>query len=135
MANGRKEKRATIAGRPRRMICSQRLSLGQNGAGLVLQRVLGNVDDFEERGVVGRSEIRNDLAVEFALGSNQAFDETAVSDASGARGGVDARLPKVTIDAFLRAAIAVGVLAAVIDGVRRVAVKFGALKAEALGGC
>ena len=83
MANGRKEKRATIAGRPRRMICSQRLSLGQNGAGLVLQRVLGNVDDFEERGVVGRGEIRNDLAVEFALGGNQALDETAVSDASG----------------------------------------------------
>jgi len=117
------------------MICSQRLSFGQNGAGLVLQRVLGDVDDFEERGVVGRSEIRNDLAVEFALGSNQAFDETAVSDASGARGGVDARLPEVTIDAFLRAAIAVGVLSAVIDGVGRVAVKFGALEAIALGGC
>jgi len=135
MANGRKEKRATIAGRPRRIIYSMRLSLGQNGAGLVLQRVLGDVDDFEERGVVGRSEIRNDLAVEFALGGNQAFDETAVGDAGGAGSGVDTRLPEVTIDALLRAAIAVGVLAAVIHGVRRVAVKFGALKAEALGGC
>ena len=65
-----------------------RLSLGQNRAGLVLQRVLRDVDDFKERGVVGRGEIRNDLAVEFNFGGNQAFDEAAVSDASGAGGGV-----------------------------------------------
>jgi len=119
----------------RREFISFRLRLGQNGAGLVLQRVLGDVDDFEKRGVVGRGEIRNDLAVELALGGDQTFDETAVGDAGGAGGGVDARLPEIAIDALLGAAVTVGVLPAVVHGVGRVAVKFGALEAEALGGC
>jgi len=112
-----------------------RLSLRQRGTGLGLQRVLRDVHDFKERGVVGRGEIGNDLAVELALGGNQAFDETAVSDTSGARGGIDARLPEIAIDALLGAAVAVGVLTTVIHGVGRVAVKFGALEAEALRGC
>ena len=112
---------------------SKRLSLGQNGAGLVLERVLRDIHDFKECGVVGRSEIRNDFAVEFALRGDQAFDEAAVGDAGFAGGGIDARLPEVAVNALFCAAIALGVLPAVIHGVGSVAVKFGALEAEALG--
>ena len=110
-----------------------RLSLGQNGTRLGLERVLREVHDFEERGAVGRGEIGNDFAIKFALGGNQTFDETAVSNASFARGGVDARLPEIAINALLRAAIAVGVLTAVVNGVGRVAVKFGTFETEAFG--
>src|SRR5204863_4360518 len=74
------------------------------------------------------------LAVERAFGGFEAFHEAAVGQAGGADGGVDADLPEVTESALLGAAIAVGVLAAVVDGVGRVAIQFGAPQAKAFRG-
>ena len=78
-------------------------------------------------------DVSEDLAVENDFGRFQAFHESAVGQAGFANGGVNADLPEVTERALFGAAIAIRVLATVIDGVRGVTVKFGALEAEALG--
>src|SRR6266576_3691002 len=90
---------------------------------LGLQRALGDPDQFVKRGGVRGREVSKDLAVERALGRLQALDEPAVGDARGARGGVDADLPEVAERAFLDPAVAVGVLAAMVHSVGRVAVE------------
>ena len=101
---------------------------------LRLQSVLRDFYQVRERGVVGGGDIREDLAVQSDLGSLQAFHEAAVSSAGGTSGGIDANLPQRTEGPLLGAAVAERVLAAVIDSVRGVAVKFGTAHPEALGG-
>ncbi|MPN02394.1 hypothetical protein SDC9_149610 [bioreactor metagenome] len=95
------------------------LSLG----GFGFQSVLGNFDQGAKSGVVGRSDIGKDLAIKGHLGGLQAFHEAAVGGAGRAGGGIDADLPQIAEGAFLNAAIAIGILAAVINSVRGVTVK------------
>ena len=60
------------------------------GLALGLECALGGVDQLAECGGVGRSQVGEDLAVHIDVGCLQALDETAVSNAGLAGGGVDA---------------------------------------------
>src|SRR3974390_2645143 len=108
------------------MLC---LSLCQGGGGLVFERGLGSVDDFAKRGGIGGGDVGDDLAVEGDFRGLEAFHKSAVGQASFADGGIDARLPEVAEGALFGAAIAVGVLPAMVNGVGGVAVKFAAFEA------
>lgn len=105
--------------------------LSQGRGGLLLQRGLGEFNDDEERGVVRRGDVGDDFAIQFALGSFQALDEAAVSDASFAGGGVDTSLPEIAEGALFHATIAISVLTTMIHGVGSVAIQFGAFEAKA----
>ena len=100
------------------------LSLDQGRRRLVLQRGFGDVHDFGERGGVGRGDVRQNLAIELAFGRVEAFDKAAVGQTEFANGGVDAGLPEITEGALFAAAIAVGVLPAVVNGVETVPLRF-----------
>ena len=109
------------------------LSFGQGSGRLVLERGFDEVDDFAKRDGVGSSEISEHLAVDLDLRGFDTFHETAVGQAEVTDGSVDTDLPEVTVIALFRFAIAVSVLAAVVNGVGRVAVKFGTFETEAFG--
>src|SRR5260221_579077 len=87
--------------------------------------VLRNLDEFAESAGVGGGEVRQDFAVEGDFGGFEAFDETAVGQSGGPSGRVDADLPEITEGPFFYAAIAEGVLPAVVDGIRSITVQFG----------
>src|ERR1051325_3305031 len=127
-------KRATIAGRPLGFKLNCKLSLHQGGGGLVLEGGFGDVHDFGEGGGVSGGDVGQRFAVKDAFRGFEAFHEAAVGQAGFANGGVDADLPKVTEGAFFNAAIAIGVLSAMVNGVGSVTVKFGAAHPEAFGG-
>lgn len=59
-----------------------------------LQRVLRNLHQFGEGGVVRGGEVSERLAIERDLGSFQPLDEAAVGETGGAGSGVDADLPE-----------------------------------------
>ena len=132
----KKQKWASIAGRP--FCCSKienrnlenRLSL----RGFGLQRVLGDLDQLSKRRVVGGRDVSEDFAVEGDFGGFEAFHEAAVGGAGGASGGVNANLPQRAEVTLLGAAIAEGILPAMIDGVGGIAIKFRAAHPEAFGG-
>src|SRR5580693_4097185 len=109
-----------------------RLRFCQSGAGLVLKCVFRDVDQFSKCRCVLRRDISQNFPVERTFRGFQAFHETAVSQAGGTRCGVDSDLPEVAERALFDATVAIGVLAAVVNGIGRVSVKFGALEAEAL---
>jgi len=102
--------------------------------GFGFERVLGDLDQFDKGGVVLRSQVGNDLAVERDLRGLQTFHEPAVGKARSAGSGVDADLPERAEIPFFGLAIAIGILAAMIERVGRVAVKLLAAHAEAFGG-
>ncbi len=87
-----------------------------------------------EGGGVGSGEVGEDLAVESDFGRLETFHKTAVGDASGAGCGINANLPQGAEGSLFGAAIAKGVLPAMINGIGGVAVKFGTTHPEALGG-
>ena len=89
----------------------------------------------KKRRRIGRGDIRQHLAVERDLGGLEPFHEAAVGRPGSAGGGVDTDLPERPEIALLGLAVAVGVGAAVVNGVGRIAVKFGAAHPEAFGGC
>jgi len=103
--------------------------------GFGLQRGLGDFDQFGKRSRIGGGEVGQDFAVERDLGGLQAFHEAAVGCAGGAGGGIDADLPEGAESAFLDAAVAEGVGAAVVNGIGGIAVEFGAAHPVAFGGC
>jgi|HubBroStandDraft_1064217.scaffolds.fasta_scaffold214653_3 hypothetical protein len=118
----------------RKWLNCRRSGFGQGGTGLVLQRALGDVHQFGKRSGILRGDVSEDLAVERDFGRFQTFHETAIGQAGFADGGVDANLPEITERAFFGTAIAIRILTAVIDGIRGVAIKFGALEAKAFCG-
>src|SRR5437867_3907252 len=92
--------------------------------GLGLQASLCNSDQFAKSRRIGRGQIRDYLAIQGHSGRLQPFDEPAVRDPGRASGGVDADLPEGAKSAFFGPAVAEGVLAAMIDGIRGITVKF-----------
>src|SRR5688572_18209934 len=101
---------------------------------LGLQRVLGGGDQFIKGAAVGRGDVSEDLAIQTDLRRLETFHKTAVSHARGAGGGVDANLPKRAVIALFGLAIAEGVLAAVVERIGCIAIKFAAAHPKALGG-
>src|SRR5260221_10226122 len=100
---------------------------------LRLERGFRFVEDRVERGGVGYGEIGEDLAVEVDPGGFQALDESAVSQAICARGGVDALLPEHAEIALPGLAIAVGPILAFHHCILRVAEELRAAAAESAG--
>ena len=92
--------------------------------GFGLQRVLGDLDQLGKRRAIRGRDVGEDFAVEGDFGGFEAFHEAAIGGAGGASGGVDTNLPQRAEVALLGAAVAEGVLPAVIDGVGGVAIKF-----------
>ena len=101
---------------------------------LGLESTLGGVDQLTKCGGVGCGQVSQDLTVHIDVCGFQALDEAAVSDAGVPSGSVDAKIPKGAEGAFFVFAIAIGVLAPMLDGVLGVAIKLGSAKTEALGG-
>ena len=95
---------------------------------------LGDLHQLAESTRIGRGEVSQNFSVEGDFGGFEALDKTAVGQARGARGRVDADLPQITESPFLYATIAEGILPAMIDGIGCIAVKFGAAHPEAFGG-
>ena len=89
---------------------------------------------FRHGGLFLGGNVREDFAVEGALGGLQALHETAVGEAGGAGGGVDADLPERPVVALLGATIAVSILAGMVHRVRGVTVEFGTAHPEAFSG-
>src|SRR6266496_1431737 len=85
------------------------------GGGFSNERVLGDPDQLAKSSGVLCGEIGQHLAIERHLCGLQSFHESAVSEAGGAGGGIDADLPQRPEIAFFRFAIAIGVLAAMIE--------------------
>src|SRR5450756_234857 len=112
----------TIAGRPSENLKLKTLNFLRFHA-FGLERVLGDFHQVSKRGGIGGGEVGEDLAVERDFRGLEAFNKTAVGDAGGAGGGVDAHLPEITEGAFLDATVAVGILPGMINGVGGVAVK------------
>ena len=106
------------------------LSLG----GFGLQGIPGDFNQLGKGRGVGCGKVSQDLAIDGNLGRFESFHETAVSYPGCTRGGIDTDLPQCPESAFFGAAIAEGVLAAVIDGIRGIALEFGAAHPEAFGG-
>src|SRR5580658_1162810 len=95
----------------------EKLRLGQRGARLVLQRILGDVHQFTEgRGILG-GKVSQHLAVQRDFRGLEPFHEAAVGQTSLADGGIDADLPQITERALLDATIAVSVLPPVVNGI------------------
>src|SRR5437667_4600445 len=104
------------------------------GSGLGYERVLSDSNQLAKRNGVLRGQVGQHLAVERNFRGFQTFHEPAVSEPGGAGSGVDADLPERAEIPFFGLAIAIGILAPVIERVGRVAVKLGAAHAEAFGG-
>ncbi len=110
-----------------------KLRFCQSRAGLVLERVLGDFNQLIKRCGVLRGDVGQNFSVERAFRGFEAFHESAVSQTGGARRGVNADLPEITEIAFLGAAVAIGVLTAMVNGVAGVAIQFGTFETEAFG--
>lgn len=113
-----------------RSVLSFRSSLGFRR-----QRVLRGLDELIERTAVGRSQVGEDLAIDFNLGRLEAFDEAGIGQAGRTGTGVDAGLPESTVLPLLQLPVMKRVLEAVSDGVFRVAEELGALESIAFRGC
>jgi hypothetical protein len=126
-------KRAGHKAGSRKMFANE-LRLGQCGAGLGLERGFGDGNQLREGCAVLRGDVGENLAIQRAFGGLKTFHEAAIRKAGSADRGVNADLPQIAELAFFAAAVAIGVLAAVINGVRSVTVQFAALEAKALRG-
>src|SRR4051794_558944 len=98
--------------------CPQRPSLSDEERGLsrlLLQRALGLRDDRAERFGLVHRDVGEHLAVEGDAGEVQRVDELAVGQPLGANRGVDALDPQSAEAPLLHLAVAVGVLAGLLD--------------------
>jgi hypothetical protein len=95
---------------------------------------LRHLYEFAKRSRVGGRDVGERFAVERDFGGFESFNESAVSDARRACRGIDPNLPQVTEGALFAAAVAIRVLASVINRVGSVAVEFGTPHAKAFGG-
>ncbi len=85
--------------------------------GFRLQGVLGDFDQFAKRGRIGRSDIRQNLAVERDLGGLEPFHKAAVSSPGGTDSSINPDLPQGTEIPLFGSAVTVGVLAPMINGI------------------
>src|SRR6187431_237191 len=79
------------------------------------QRSLGLLDDSSERAALVHREIGHDLPVEFDTGQLGAVDELRIAQPLGAHRGVDSLDPQRAEAALLHLAVAIGVLAGLLD--------------------
>ena len=68
--------------------CFNGSRLRQSSARLGLKGVFGDGDQLRETGGIPRSDVGQNLPVEFTLGGLEALHETAVGQAGGTDGGV-----------------------------------------------
>src|SRR5665648_13250 len=87
-----------------------------DGAGLSPRGSRGSLDEALEGLRLVHGHIGQHLAVELDPGLFQAVDQLAVSRAIGPRGGVDALDPQGAEGALPHLAVAIGVLAGLVDG-------------------
>ena len=74
------------------------------------------LDESGEGGLIGHGEIGQDLAVHFDPGLVQAINKSAIGEAEFTRRGVDALDPQGSEIALLGAAVAIGILRCLLDG-------------------
>src|SRR5918993_218585 len=103
-------------GLPRRAFLN--LSLRSSGGRLALlrKRSAGLGDNALEGLALVHRDVGQDLAVEIDSGELQAVHELAVGQAFLADGGIDALDPERSERALLHLAVAIGVLAGLLDG-------------------
>jgi hypothetical protein len=107
--------------------------VGSGLGGFGLKAGLSQFDQFcKGHGVLG-SEVRQNLAVNGALSSLEAFNKTAVGHASSAGCCIDTSLPECAEGAFLVLTITIRILHTVVRRVGCVAIKLRAAQAETLG--
>src|SRR5262249_15188288 len=106
---------------------------GSGFGGLGLQRVLGDFDQLTKRAVIRRGKISQNLAVQAHFRGFEAFHESAVGGPGSASRRVNPDLPEGAEIALFGAAIAKGILAAMVNGIGGVTIKFRTAHPEALG--
>ena len=112
---------AAAGGEPVRLALSITSGLRLRGRSLVLQRVLGLIDQHVERRFIPNCNVGQDLAIEIDSGGLEPLYEAAVADACIAAGCIEAHDPETAHLGLLLFPVTVGILPGMLDSLLGVA--------------
>lgn len=106
---------------------------GFSGGGLLFEGFFGGSDQGFDGGFVCHSKVCEDFAIEFDAGGLDAFDKSAVGEAMGAGGRIDALNPQVAEGPLPDLAVTIVVEQGFPNGIFGVTEVFGTEAAVSLG--